>query len=76
MATLAPSDRPRPHPVKGVLALRRITNRQIAIALAMSEIDVGRLINARQKATPRFRATVARLLREPESSLFRDEGKS
>ncbi len=52
--------------------MRRISNRQVAIALAMSEVEVGRILNGVVRPTSRFRERLAKYLEEPEHTLFRD----
>ena len=61
---------PVPHPAKGELAVRRITNRQVAAAYGSSEHFVGRVLNGWQAPPSRFRALVAEMLDAPESDLF------
>ncbi len=64
---------PRPLPAKAVLVMQRITQRRVAIALGMSELTVGRVLNGYEKPSPRFRAGLAKFLERPERELFRDE---
>lgn len=64
---------PTPHPAKGILAMRRITNRRVDSVLDMNPLFVGRVLNGYDKPTPRFRAGLSALLGLPESALFRDE---
>jgi len=74
MATLPANrsaPRPTPEPAKAVLALRRLTNREIALRLGLSELVVGRYLNGWVPASARFRAGLSELLGEPESAPFR-----
>ncbi len=71
--TRSRDSRPLPHPAKGVLVSRRITNRSVAITLGMSELVVGRWLNGFGHPSPRFRAGLAELLGEPQVALFRDD---
>lgn len=64
---------PTPQPAKGILALRRLTNRRVAIATNRSEQYVGRVLNGWQAPSQEFRAAVAELVGLPESTLFRDD---
>ena len=66
-------DTPLPHPAKGVLAQRRITNRRVAETLGYSEHYVSRVLNGYMPPSPRFRRDVAGMLDVAESDLFRDE---
>jgi hypothetical protein len=63
---------PEPHPAKGVLATRRISNRRVARALACSPTWVGRVLNGHVPAPERFRSGLAELLDYPEALLFHD----
>jgi len=67
---------PVPHPAKGHLAVRRITNRQVADAYGSSEHFVGRVLNGWLTPPARFRALVADMLGVDEVELFRDEAAS
>lgn len=66
-----------PQPVKGVLALRRITNRQVAASFdpPITEHYVGRVLNGQENPSPRFRLALACLLGMPEEALFRSRDK-
>ncbi len=59
------------HPAKGRLAVERITVRQLAGILGMSEAVAGRMLNGVIPTSPRFRKGVAAVLRESETVLFR-----
>lgn len=65
--------KPIPQPAKGILALRRITNVELAAATSRSHHYVGRVLNGWQAPSPEFRAAVADLVGLPESALFRDD---
>lgn len=62
----------KPQPAKGVLALRRISNRDVARELDLSEIWVGRVLNGHAPPPESFRKGLADLLWLPEEQLFRD----
>jgi transcriptional regulator with XRE-family HTH domain len=64
------ADHPAAHPAVGILAIRRITRRQVARELGFSEHYVGRALNGVERPSPRFRAALARLLALPETELF------
>lgn len=59
-----------PHPVRGVLAARRIQMRQLANAAGYDERHVSGVVFKHYHATPEFRAAVAGVLALPESELF------
>jgi transcriptional regulator with XRE-family HTH domain len=62
--------RPTPQPAKGVLAMARIRNTEVARRLGCSAIWVGRVLNGEQRPPERFRKVVAELVGKPESELF------
>jgi transcriptional regulator with XRE-family HTH domain len=64
---------PEPQPAKGILALRRITNRQVAQHLGVTPEWVGRVLNGYARPPDRFRAAVSELTGAPEAELFRVE---
>ena len=64
---------PEPQPAKGILALLRITNRQVADHLNVSPEWVGRVLNGYVKPPKRFKAAVADLTDTPEADLFRSD---
>ena len=59
-----------PPPAKGIVALRRIPNRQIADAYQCSPHYVGRVLNGLQPPSTNFRAFLAEYLDLPEAELF------
>lgn len=63
---------PVPQPAKAVLAMRRISNREVAAALGISAQYLGRVLNGYVEPSARLRAEVAAFLSRPESKLFRD----
>ena len=63
---------PIPQPAKGVLALRRISNRAVARHLQCSETWVGRVLLGQQPPPATFRRALAEMLGLPENELFRD----
>jgi len=65
---------PKPQPAKGILALRRITNRELARHLGCTPEWVGRVLNGYVRPPDRLKAAVAELTGAPESELFREEG--
>lgn len=64
---------PRPHPAKGELAVRRISNRQVAAALELSEQHTGRVLNGFERVSPRFRRKLSKSLGLPANELFHDD---
>ena len=64
---------PEPQPAKAFLALRRITNRQVAAYLGVTPDWVGRVLNGYARPPDRFRAAVAELTGVSEAQLFRIE---
>lgn len=68
MAIQAPPQ--RAHPVKGVLAVRRITLKNAAEIVGVHPVLLGRMINRLDKPTPRIRRALAALLQVPEAELF------
>jgi transcriptional regulator with XRE-family HTH domain len=62
-----------PIPAKAIIALRRLTNRQIAADLGVSPAYVGRVLNGQQLASRRFREALADYLDRPRHELFDDE---
>jgi transcriptional regulator with XRE-family HTH domain len=64
---------PEPHPAKGVLATRRITNKRVAGLYGCSPLYVGRVLNGYEKPPKRFRAFLSELLGMPEDDLFHEE---
>jgi transcriptional regulator with XRE-family HTH domain len=65
--------RPVPHPAKGVLAVRRITIRDVAAHLGYSPTYISKALNGWHSPSPRLRAGIAEMVGLPESALFRDE---
>ncbi len=63
--------RPDPQPAVAVLALRRITRRQIQLELGMSEDWLRRQLNGYAEPCRPLRAALPTLLGLPESELFR-----
>jgi transcriptional regulator with XRE-family HTH domain len=61
---------PTPHPIKGVLASRRLTNVDVARAYGCSRGHVGRVVNGYMPPSAKFRAFLAELLELPEAALF------
>lgn len=70
---VAPRPHVRPHPAKGVLALRRITQRELADALGFSYWELGRMLNGIRPATPRFRRGLSEYLDVPQRELFHQD---
>lgn len=66
----------QPQPAKGILALRRITNRQVASSLGCSTAWVGRVLNGHVEPPERFRQALSSLLDTPISELFREEAEN
>jgi transcriptional regulator with XRE-family HTH domain len=63
-----------PLPAKGVLAIRRISNRRVARLYGAHEVYIGRVLNGYERPSPRFRAFLSELLDVSESELFQDSG--
>jgi transcriptional regulator with XRE-family HTH domain len=66
---MPPSSR-SPQPAKAVLALRGITNAQIARDLGYTEHWVGRVLNGREKVSDEFVDRLGQYLGEDVSGLF------
>ncbi len=62
---------PIPHPVKGVLANRRVTIRRVSDAVGINEKSLSRCFNGYIEPWPALRRKVAAFLDVPEASLFR-----
>lgn len=62
---------PRPHPVKAVIADRRIPVKALAGAVGCNAHSLSRIINGYATAWPALRRRVAEVLQLPEASLFR-----
>ncbi len=62
--------KPVTHPAKGILAVQRLTLREVAEQIGMNSQVVGRMLNGRAAASPRFRRDLSRVLDRPESELF------
>jgi transcriptional regulator with XRE-family HTH domain len=67
---------PAAHPAKGWLAVRRISQRQVAEALGITEGHVSRVLNGHHGSSAHFRSELCRLLKLPESRLFLPEDRS
>jgi hypothetical protein len=65
----------RPHPAKGILAVRRISNRQIAAQYngGTSAHFIGRVLNGYIRPPSAFRAWLAGYLDVPAAELFHNE---
>jgi transcriptional regulator with XRE-family HTH domain len=61
---------PEPHPVKALLATRRVSVRALARQLDLTPRWVGRVLNNWEPASAEFRRRVAELLDRPEAELF------
>lgn len=64
---------PAPHPVRGIMACRRITVRQMARDLGYSESYSHALIQGHWRLTREFVTAVSDYLGEPPSALFRPD---
>ncbi|MGH9089996.1 MAG: helix-turn-helix domain-containing protein [Acidimicrobiales bacterium] len=71
MPTVVP--RPRPHPVKAVLASRRLTIAALAPQTGCNPHTLGRIINGYVRPWPVVRRRVAEALDLPEASLWRED---
>ena len=60
-----------PQPAKGVLAMRRIPVRRVAVKLGCSQEWDGRVLNGLVPAPATFRAGLSQMLDLPEEELFR-----
>jgi hypothetical protein len=65
-----PVSMPIPHPVAGVMAELRMTNRRLGSAIGKSAKHVGQVKLNLVPATPEFRAAVCGVLGMAESELF------
>jgi len=66
----------RPHPVVGVMAMQRVTQRGLATATGYTAHHVEKVVNKRYPACPKFRRAVAAYFGVPESFLFDAEACS
>jgi DNA-binding transcriptional regulator YiaG len=64
------ASRPTPHPVKAVLATRRLSNRWLAQATGLNEKYLSSVINGDRPPGARCRQAVAAALRLPETTLW------
>ena len=64
---------PAPQPIKGVLAMRRITNKRAAEAIGVHPVSLARFVNGFQEPGSRIRKALAAFLGVPASTLFRPE---
>jgi transcriptional regulator with XRE-family HTH domain len=62
-----------PHPAVGILAMRRITRREVARHLGVSENWVGLQLLGHEKASRPFRQGLSELLGIPEVELFDED---
>ena len=67
-----PETQPRPHPVKAVLAQRRLALTTLAPRVHCNPHTLGRIFNGYVTPWPLLRQRVAEELDLPEASLFRD----
>lgn len=63
--------RPVPQPAKAVLAMQRITNREVCRVTGFSDVFVGRSLNGYVSPSAPLRRAVAELTHMPEADLFR-----
>jgi transcriptional regulator with XRE-family HTH domain len=64
---------PLVHPAKAELTLRRLTLRDAARAIGVNDQVLGRQLNGLERATPRIRRGLSKLLGRPEDELFRPD---
>ena len=62
---------PQPHPIKAVLAERRMTNAAVASRVGCNPSTLGRVLNGYISPWPALRARRAEYLGRPEPDLFR-----
>ncbi len=67
-----PDTRPRPHPVKAVLAQRRVPLTELSPKVGCNPHSLSRIINGYATPWPALRRRVAEVLDLPEAALFRD----
>jgi transcriptional regulator with XRE-family HTH domain len=63
---------PQPHPIKGVLADRRITLVELASPARCNRGTLGRVVNGYQEPWPALRERLAAYLDLPEEDLFNE----
>lgn len=63
------------HPAKGVLAVRRISQREAATAIGCTPAYLCSVLNGTVRPSARFRQRLATYLAEPEERLFRPTGR-
>ncbi len=61
-----------PQPIKGIIAMRRITGRSLAVRTQRSESYVSRVLNGYETPSPDYRQELSALLDVPVSDLFDD----
>jgi len=64
---------PTPQPARGVLAMQRVTVREVARRAFVSEQYTSRCLNGYQRPSAKFKAAVAAICALPEAALFRDD---
>lgn len=73
---MAIATRPLPQPIKAVLAMRRISVRQLSIEVGHPEISLGQVVNGRRRAPADLRRRLSQRLDLPEAALFTDGARS
>lgn len=63
---------PRPHPIRGVMALNRISVTYLAAAVGVSRNHLGKVVNGRAKSSEELRRRLAEVLGIPVERLFRE----
>lgn len=65
---------PTPQPAKAWLAIRRISNTEVAASTHRTPAWVGRVLNGYASPSAEFRRDLSALLGQPEEVLFREPG--
>ena len=68
-----PKTRPRPHPVKAVMADRRLTATELSPQVGLNPHTLRRVVNGDIPPWPALRRRMAAALDLPEASLFRED---
>jgi transcriptional regulator with XRE-family HTH domain len=66
---------PEAHPAKAVLKERRLTIKGVAEEYGCNQLYLGRVLNRRDKPSPRLRQFLSTYLGLPEDELFLDDGE-
>ena len=66
---------PDPHPIKGIMTMRRIGNDQLARQIGLSPQRTSRVLNGYDNASEKFMEDCSQVLDMPIGELFRPLGR-